>query len=82
MKDNKYIYVNEDGSKGKIKLPPQTSAKDTSNWDDRAFITPHDSREVVFRRPEPNTDILAEIVNPYLEQEQRKAAKRSKKSIK
>lgn len=63
---------------GKFSVPSQKSAQDTSNWDDRGFITPNDSREVVFNRRPQGQDLVARVVNPYLEQEQRKAAKRSK----
>lgn len=62
-----------------IKIPPQAASEDTSNWDDRAFITPRDSREVVFHRLKKQADNVS-IVNPYLQQEERKKTKRSKKS--
>lgn len=77
MKDSGTKITRQDIADGV--LPPQTSSEDTSNWDDRAFVTPNDSREVVFRRAKPTADVVAEIVNPYLEQEQRKAEKRSQK---
>ena len=59
------------GRKRTKKLPPQTSAEDTSNWDDRAFSAPliEVDREFLFQ--------LAPIknfpVNPYDEQEDVKA---------
>ncbi len=77
MKDSKTKITRQDIADGI--LPPQTSAEDTSNWDDRAFVTPNDSREVVFYRPHPDTDVAANAVNPYIEQELRKTEKRSKK---
>lgn len=80
MKDVRAKLTKQDIADGI--LPPQTSSADTSNWDDRAFITPNDSREVVFHRQQPNTDLVAEIVNPYIAQEQRKAAKSPKKPSK
>lgn len=48
MKDSGTKITRQDIADGI--LPPQTSSEDTSNWDDRAFITPNDSREIVFRR--------------------------------
>lgn len=67
---------------GKFNVPSQKSAEDTSNWDDRAFTTPQDDREVIFKRLKTYNGLHVQIVNPYLEQEQRKAAKRPKKSSK
>lgn len=37
------------------KLPPQASADDTSNWENKAFTTPvvkGDERQVIFNGPE------------------------------
>lgn len=67
---------------GKFTIPPQKSPQDTSNWDDKAFTTPLDDREVIFKRLRTHVDLHTEIVNPYLEQEQRKASKRTKKRSK
>lgn len=64
---------------GKFTIPAQKSAQDTTNWDDRAFTTPQDDREVIFKKLKTDVELHTEIVNPYLEQEQRKATKRSKK---
>lgn len=58
-------------------LPLQKSPKDTSNWDERAFMAPTTdaTREMVFRGPA--TDGIEP--NPYLEQERLKAKYRKKK---
>jgi len=60
------------------KLPPQESATDTSNWEDRAFSAPNTERQFEMIPP------LAEdvVVNPLLEQERIKAEARSKKTKK
>jgi hypothetical protein len=60
------------------KLPPQTSAEDTSNWDDRAFSAPHIevNREVVFEIPDVTELVVA---NPLLEQERVKSVIRAKR---
>ncbi len=58
------------GRKRSKKLPPQTSAEDTSNWDDRAFSAPiiEVDREFLFK-VEPTQVPF----NPYEEQESVKA---------
>ena len=67
---------------GKFTIPSQKSAEDTSNWDDKAYTTPLDDREVIFKRLKKDVYMHTNIVNPYLEQEQRKAAERTKKPSK
>lgn len=63
-------------------LPPQESAEDTSNWDDRAFSTPAETidRDLLFVTPEDidSDSVEQPMTNPYLEQERIKAANRSK----
>jgi len=58
------------GAKGDpIKLPPQESATDTSNWEDRHFSAPTINTDREF---ELITDEEEPILNPYLLQEARK----------
>jgi hypothetical protein len=61
------------GSSDERKLPPQTSAEDTSNWDDRAIALPDPKRgETVFILNDSEESVAIDVsmtVNPYLEQE-------------
>lgn len=57
------------------KLPPQESATDTSNWEDRAFSAPETDRQ--FEMSNPYTDEW--IPNPLLEQERVKSESHNKK---
>ncbi len=68
------------GAGDKRELPPQASAEDTSNWDDRAITLPNPHRYAV-----PITTDIPQgpidgsmLVNPYVEQERLKSV-RSKK---
>lgn len=60
-------------------LPPQTSAEDTSNWDDRAFSAPNIevARDIIFDIPTVETDEV--VANPLLEQERVKSVIRAKR---
>ena len=65
------------GRRSAKQLPPQTSAQDTSNWDDRAFSAPiiEVDREFLFsHRPDQYFPD-----DPYLEQERAKATRSAKK---
>jgi hypothetical protein len=69
------------GSDSKKELPPQTSAEDTSNWDNRAIALPDPKRSSAqFIMNEDNSDLIAidVIDNPYLEQERLKSVKSKK----
>lgn len=52
-----------------VKLPPQKSATDTSNWENRHFSAPTIDTEREF---EFIMDEIEPILNPYLLQEARK----------
>lgn len=68
------------GQKRDEALPPQRSAEDTANWDDRAFTTPNISsvREFIFDTPP--IDVSDVIPNPLLKQGRNKSAIREKKN--
>lgn len=72
MDDIKLPDLNElrSGRKRSNKLPPQTSAEDTSNWDDRAFSAPliDVDRKFLFK-----TVPIQVPFDPYEEQESVKA---------
>lgn len=84
MDDAKLPDLNRlrDNHEPKPAIPPQSSAQDTSNWEDRAFSTPEDTvnRELTFvMQDDDSNSIPSPVVNPYLEQERFKAENRSKK---
>jgi hypothetical protein len=70
------------GSDSKRRLPPQTSAEDTSNWDNRAIALPNPNRpyaEFIFGGIDDNDlDIVDSVTNPYVEQERLKSVKNKK----
>ncbi len=68
------------GSSDKRELPPQTSAEDTSNWDNRAIALPDPKRSAAQFIMADNSDISAvlPIENPYLKQEQITSVKHKK----
>ena len=82
MEDVKLPDLSEirDGRKGSKTLPPQTSAQDTSNWEDRTFSAPNLSTERLFDFHLPAVEGIEP--NPYLEQERVKASNRHKKKSK
>lgn len=57
------------------KLPPQSSAEDTSNWENRPIALPDPSRPLAdFLLPESNVGKMLYLPeNPYLIQEQLKS---------
>jgi hypothetical protein len=68
------------GERRSKKLPPQSSAEDTSNWDDRAFSAPviEIDREFLFsHRPD---EYIA--IDPYMEQERVKSTITTEKKAK
>ncbi len=68
------------GSDSERKLPPQASAEDTSNWDNRAIALPDPKRSSAqfIMSDDSSEDIVLAIENPYLEQERIKSVKRKK----
>ena len=70
------------GSDDKRELPPQMSAEDTSNWDDRAIALPDPKRSaaqfIMSDDSDADIGIVLEIENPYLAQEQISSVKRNK----
>lgn len=69
------------GSDSKRELPSQTSANDTSNWDNRAIALPDPKRSSAkFILADTDSDLVAipDITNPYVEQERLKSVKRKK----
>ena len=64
-------------SDDKRELPPQTSAEDTSNWENRPISLPDPSRPLAeFILPESSVGKVIYLPeNPYLIQEQRKSEK-------
>lgn len=69
------------GPNSKRELPPQTSAEDTSNWDNRATALPNPKRpyaEFIFGDTDNDMDIVDMATNPYVEQERFKSVKRKK----
>ena len=67
-------------SNDKRVLPPQASAEDTSNWDNRAIALPDPRRsEAQFMKDSGLGDNAFMIIeNPYLAQEQLSSVKRKK----
>lgn len=68
------------GSKDKRELPPQTSAQDTTNWDNRAIALPDPKRSAAqfITGEESGTGLILDIENPYLKQERLSSVKRKK----
>lgn len=69
------------GSSSKRELPPQTSAEDTSNWDNRAIALPDPKRSTAqFILNDDDSDLIytPAPTNPYLEQERLKSVKSKK----
>lgn len=69
------------GSSDKRELPPQTSAQDTSNWDNRAIALPDPTRSAgVFIMADDSeaSGMILDIENPYLKQERLTSVKRKK----
>lgn len=67
-------------SDSKRELPPQASAEDTSNWDNRAIALPDPKRSSAqFIMNDYGSSAVIEVIeNPYLEQERLKSVKRKK----
>lgn len=68
-------------SSDKRELPPQASAEDTSNWDNRAIALPDPKRyaaQFILDGDDSDGVIALAIENPYLEQERLKSVKHSK----
>lgn len=82
MEDVKLPDLSElrDNKRRSKKLPPQKSAQDTSNWDDRAFSAPIIEIDREFLFSHSPDDYIPE--DPYLEQERAKPAYRGKKKAK
>lgn len=82
MKDVNLPDVNKvRGSGDSRKLPPpQASAEDTSNWDNRAIALPDPKRSSAQFIMSEESDIAAilPIENPYLKQERLKSVKQKK----
>lgn len=70
------------GSSDKRELHPQTSAEDTSNWDNRAIALPDPKRSaaqfITADESDVGTGVALEIENPYLAQERFSSVKRKK----
>ncbi len=70
------------GSDDKRELPPQASAEDTSNWDNRAIALPDPKRsaaQFIMSGSSEGGMIDPDMLNnPYLEQERIKSVKRKK----
>lgn len=68
------------GSTDKRVLPPQASAEDTSNWDNRAIALPDPSRSAAQFIMADNSKLgmILGIENPYLVQERTSSVKRKK----
>lgn len=68
------------GSSDERELPPQKSAEDTSNWDNRAIALPDPNRsEAQFiLADDSGVGYILNIENPYLEQERLSSVKRKK----
>ena len=71
------------GSGDKRELPPQASAEDTSNWDNRAIALPDPKRSAAqfITTDDPDTGIILDIENPYLAQARITPVKRKKLSM-
>lgn len=59
-------------------LPPQSSAEDTSNWDNRVIALPDPKRSSAqfITNDYDSSGIIEVVENPYLEQERLKSVKR------
>ena len=70
------------GSDNDRELPPQASAEDTSNWDNRAITLPDPKRSsakfIMTDFGENNVIDESMLTNPYLEQERLKSVKHKK----
>jgi len=69
------------GSGNNRQLPPQTSAEDTSNWDNRAIALPDPKRsgaQFIMADDSDLSAVLLPIENPYLEQERLQSVKNKK----
>lgn len=69
------------GSSDTRVLPPQISAEDTSNWDNRAIALPDPKRSAAqFIMNDYGSDdgLILQIENPYLKQERVTSVKRKK----
>jgi hypothetical protein len=70
------------GSDDNRELPPQASAEDTSNWDNRAIALPDPKRSstqfIMNDSGENNVIDESMLTNPYIEQERFKTVKRKK----
>ncbi len=83
MKDVKLPDLNKvRGSANNRELPPQASAEDTSNWDNRAIALPDPKRSsaqfIMNDLGENNVIDESMLTNPYLEQERLKSVKHKK----
>lgn len=67
-------------SNDKRVLPPQASAEDTSNWDNRAIALPDPARSQAQFMMEDNSKLgmILGAENPYLAQERISSVKRKK----
>jgi len=67
-------------SDDKRELPPQASAEDTSNWDNRAIALPDPKRSSAqfIMSEDLNVVAIQPIEKPYLEQERLKSVKHKK----
>lgn len=60
-------------------LPPQASAEDTSNWDNRTIALPDPRRKQAdFLKARLGEGMMIDPRNPYLEQERLTSVKRKK----
>lgn len=68
------------GTNDNRELHPQTSAEDTSNWDNRAIALPDPKRSAAqfIMSDDSNAGIALGIENPYLAQERNTSVKRKK----
>lgn len=68
------------GSSDERELPPQASAEDTSNWDNRAIALPDPTRSQAQFIMGDNSELgmILGIENPYLAQERISSVKRKK----
>ena len=68
------------GPKDKRELPPQASAEDTTNWDNRAIALPDPKRSAAqfITGEESDTGLILDIENPYLKQKRFSSVKRKK----
>lgn len=68
------------GSDTKRELPPQASAEDTSNWDNRAIALPDPKRSAAqfIKSGGLAGNAILMIENPYLAQEQTSSVKTKK----